>query len=268
MRKINTITFSTKGSKKFELTPIADTLGMPLFRQAKRSLTKLIESGKYAPGDCLPSESVIANGLQISIGTLRKAVDELVSENVLIRRQGKGTFVATHNNDRYLFQFFHIEKRVFDVSHEHEFPDVDCLAFEKTTASEEVAAALRIQIGDPVFKIGNKLKLHGRAVVYDQLWVSTAVFKGLTEKKFLERQSTIYDLYQREFGISVLRAQERARAILANRDIGRVLGLAPGMPVIEVHRTALTFGEKPVEYRISTINTQDYDYVSLISKRN
>lgn len=92
--------------------------------------------------------------------------------------------------------------------------------------------------------------------------------KDSLKKKFLERQSTIYDLYQREFGISVLRAQERARAILANRDIGRVLGLAPGMPVIEVHRTALTFGEKPVEYRISTINTQDYDYVSLISKRN
>ena len=129
MRKINAISFSNKESNKFELTPIADTLGMPLFRQAKRSLIKLIESGKYAPGDCLPSESVIANGLQISIGTLRKAVDELVSENVLIRRQGKGTFVATHNNDRYLFQFFHIEKRVFDVSHEHEFPDVDCLAF-------------------------------------------------------------------------------------------------------------------------------------------
>jgi len=100
MRKINTISFSTKGSNKFELTPIADTSGMPLFRQAKRSLIKLIESGKYAPGDCLPSEFVIANGLQISIGTLRKAVDELVSENVLIRRQGKGTFVATHNNDR------------------------------------------------------------------------------------------------------------------------------------------------------------------------
>jgi GntR family transcriptional regulator len=94
------------------------------------------------------------------------------------------------------------------------------------------------------------------------------LFKGLSEKKFLERQSTIYDLYQRDFGISVLQAQERARATLTNRDIARILGVASGLPVIEVHRIALTFGDKPVEYRISTINTQHYDYVSFLSKRN
>ena len=257
-----------KASSKLELTPVADSLGTPLFRQTKQALIKLIESGRYAPGDCLPSETVIANGLQVSIGTLRKAVDELVVENALIRRQGKGTFVATHNSDRFLFQFFHVEKRFINFPHEHEYPDVECISFDKGTATEGEAVALGIRLGDSVFKINNRLKLSGQPVIFDQLCVSAMLFKGLSEKKFLERQSTIYDLYQRDFGISVLHAQERARATLTNRDIARILGVASGLPVIEVHRIALTFGDKPVEYRISTINTQHYDYVSFLSKRN
>lgn len=249
------------------LVPISDAGGVPLYRQVKRALIKLIESGRYAPADCLPSESTIATSLQVSIGTLRKAVDELVMENVLVRRQGKGTFVAMHNNDRFLFQFFHVEKRAQDQTQEHEYPAVECVSFEKTRATEDEATALALRTGDPVFRVGNRLKLSGRPVVYDRLTVSALTFKGLTEKRFIERLSTVYHLYQRDYGITVLRAQERARAASASREVSRILGVAPGLPVLEVHRTALTFGDKPVEYRISTINTQHHDYVSLLSKR-
>ena len=250
------------------LSPLPDAGGIPLYRQVKRVLIKLIERGRYAPSDCLPSESEIASKLNVSIGTLRKAVDELVHENVLIRRQGKGTFVVMHNNDRFLFQFFHVEKRGLDITQEHEYPGVECLSFEKTRAIEDEASALSIRVGDPVFRIGNSLSLSRRPVVYDRLCVSALTFKGLTEKRFVDRLSTIYHLYQQDFGITVLRAHERARAIPASREASRVLGVAPGLPVLEVHRTALTFGEKPVEYRVSTINTQHHDYVSLLSKRS
>lgn len=250
-----------------ELGPIADAAGVPLYRQVKRALIKLVESGRYAPADCLPSESIIANTLKVSIGTLRKAVDELVMENVLVRRQGKGTFVAMHNNDRFLFQFFHVEKRALDPSQEHEYPAVECVLFEKSRATDDEAVALGVRLGDPVFRVGNRLKLSGRPVVYDRLAVSALTFKGLTEKRFVERLSTVYHLYQRDFGITVLRAQERARAASASRDVSRILGVTPGLPVLEVHRIALTFGDKPVEYRVSTINTQNHDYVSLLSKR-
>ncbi len=251
-----------------ELSPISDIEGVPLYRQVKRALIKLIESGRYAPADCLPSEASIASSLQVSIGTLRKAVDELVAESVLVRRQGRGTFVTMHNNDRFLFQFFHIERRSQDLSQEHEYPDVECISFETARADEDEADALGIRVRDPIFRIGNRLKLSGRPVVFDRLTVSAKTFKTLTERQFIERTSTVYNLYQRDFGITVLRAQERARAVPASPAACRVLGLPTGAPVLEVHRTALTFGDKPVEYRISTINTQNYDYVSLLSKRS
>lgn len=243
----------------------------PLYRQVKRELQRVVESGRYGPGDTLPSEIVIAEALGVSIGTLRKAVDELVHEHVLVRMQGKGTFVALHNDDRFLFQFFHVEPREeFPAEADmrnREYPQVDCVAFTRMRADEVEAAALRIKPGDPVVRIDNRLSLAGRAVVHDRLVVAAYIFKGLNEKRFLARPSTIYNLYQTDHGITVLRAHERARATAAGPETARILGVAIGLPVLEVHRVALTFGDKPVEYRVSTINTANHDYVSLLSKR-
>jgi GntR family transcriptional regulator len=241
----------------------------PLYRQAKLELQRAVESGRYGPGDTLPNESAIAHALGVSIGTLRKAVDELVHEHVLVRRQGKGTFVALHNSERFLFQFFHVEVRdefaLTGALREREYPQVECVAFGRARADETEAAVLRIKPGEPVLRIGNRLSLAGRPVVHDRLTISAHTFKGLTEKRFLERPSTIYNLYQTDHGITVLRARERVRATTASSETVRILGMAAGRPVLEVHRVALTFGDKPVEYRISTINTAGHDYVSLLS---
>jgi GntR family transcriptional regulator len=261
----------TSSRRPHGLQPVAAGSPGPLYRQVKRELQRLVESGRYRPGETLPSESVIAHALGVSIGTLRKAVDELVHEHVLVRRQGKGTFVALHNDDRFLFQFFHVEPRE-DVPlegslREQEYPQVDCVAFARGRADEVEAAVLRIQPNDPVVRIDNRLSLAGRAVVHDRLVVAAHTFKGLTEQRFLARPSTIYNLYQTDHGITVLRARERARAVSAGRETARILGVAVGLPVLEVHRVALTFGDKPVEYRVSTINTASHDYVSLLSKR-
>jgi GntR family transcriptional regulator len=189
----------------------------------------------------------------------------------LVRRQGKGTFVAMHSQDRFMFQFFHIEQRpdLFDsrVVPEREYPVVDNLGFSMGKATEIEAYVLRLRVGDAVWRIDNSLSLNGKTVVHDRIVLSQAMFKGLTEKRFQERPSTIYNLYQTDHGISVIRAQERVRATAVSSEIGRVLGLRAGTPVLEVHRVATTFGERPVELRVSTVSTQSHDYVSLFSKR-
>jgi GntR family transcriptional regulator len=244
---------------------------LPLYRQVRRELQKIIEDGHYGPGKPLPSEATLALALQVSIGTLRHAVDELVHEHVLVRRQGKGTFVAPHNRARFMFQFFHVEPRLDPEDDgpplEQEFPGITCIGFMRDQATSAEARALRIKPGDAVFRMENKLSLRGCAVVYDRLVLSAAMFRNLTEKRFVERPSTVYALYQTDFGITVLRAQERARATGADKTVARVLGVAPATPVMEVHRLALTFGDKPVEYRVSFINTQAHDYVSVLSKK-
>ena len=239
-----------------------EAAGMPLYRAVKRSLLSAIESGTYPPGQTLPSETEIAGAMGISIGTLRRAVDELAAEHILVRRQGRGTFVATHHTDRFLFQFFHVERE----DGLREPPLVDLVSFERVRVDAEPAAALLLRPGEPAIRIENRLRLQGSAVIYDRLTLPATLFKGLTEKRFRERPGTIYQLYQSDFGISVLRAKERARAGAADRHAVRVLGLTSGQPVMQVRRTALTFGDRPVEHRVSIINTAHHDYVNLLSR--
>lgn len=243
--------------------PIApDATGMPLFRAVKRALLRAIEAGEVAPGDTVPSEGELAAAFGVSVGTLRRAVDDLVAEHILVRRQGRGTFVATHNSDRFLFQFFHVERS----DGLREAPEVELVSFERTRLDDDAAAALAARAGEPAIMIENRLRLQGRAVVHDRITVPAALFRGLTEKRLRERSSTIYQLYQAEFGITVVRAQERLRAVGADRAAARVLGVPVGQPVLQVRRVALGLGDQPVEWRISTVVTGQHDYVNLLTR--
>lgn len=236
-------------------------VGGPLYREVKRSLIAAIESGALEADNALPSESELAQSFGTSVGTIRRAVDELVAEHIVVRRQGIGTFVAVHNVERFMFQYFHVERS----DGFREFPAVELLSFERTRMDEDAALALGMTRQEPCYLIENRLRLQGRPVIYDRLVLPAVLFKGLTEKRFLERPSTIYHLFQTEFGITVIRTRESARAVLADRASCRILGLAPGMPAMEVRRTALSFGDKPVEYRVSTINTARHEYVHMLS---
>ncbi len=245
------------------LTAIApDAAGMPLYRAVKRALLKTIESGAVAPGDALPSETELSAEFGVSVGTLRRAVDDLVAEHILVRRQGRGTFVATHTSDRFLFQFFHVERG----DGRRDAPEVELVSFERTRLDEEAADALSRPVGEAALHIENRLRLQGKAVVHDRLLIPAALFKGLTEKRWRERPSTIYHLYQSEFAITVVRAHERLRAVGADRAAARVLGVPVGQPVLQVRRVALDLGGKPVEWRVSTVVTAHHDYVNLLTR--
>ena len=239
-----------------------DAAGMPLFRAVKRELLQAIARGEVAPGDALPSEAELAAAFGISIGTLRRAVDELAAEHILVRRQGCGTFVATHTSDRFLFQFFHVERS----DGLREAPTVDLVSFERAKLDDEAAAALGRRAGEPALLVENRLHLQGRAVVYDRLALPAALFRGLTEKRWRERPSTVYHLYQSEFGITVVHAHERVRALGADTTVARVLGVRVGEPVLQVRRVAIDLGGKAVEYRVSTVMTAQHDYVNLLSR--
>ena len=181
--------------------PVLERLGQgagALYLQVKRSLLSRIESRAWSAGDRLPSEVLLAEQLGVSIGTLRRAVDELVQEQVLVRRQGKGTFVALHSRDRYLFQFFRVEPREerfgAGIPSESEYPAVECVSFERQRADEAAADALRLRVGDLVFVIDNRLSLKRRPVVPDHIVISAPLFQGLPETRFMERSTPLYKL--------------------------------------------------------------------------
>jgi GntR family transcriptional regulator len=230
----------------------------PLYKDVKRQLMEALTRGEWKPGEAIPSERRIAERFGISIGTVRKAIDELVAENILIRQQGRGTFVATHTRDRLLFYFFHIVPE----QGPKEYPEVELLSFVRAKAERGVADRLQIEAGDPVLRIRNALRLAGKRMIVDDITVSAQRFPGLSEKRFRERPSTIYNLYQDVYGISVVRSSERLRAVAADAEIAQLLGIAPGAPLLQIRRIALAYNDLPVEFRISQVNTAGYEYFS------
>ncbi len=231
-------------------------VGTHLYQHIEQQLTQAIHQGEFKPGDALPAEKFLAQRFDASIGTLRKAVDSLVGRGVLLRQQGRGTFVARHSEDRYLFAYFHVVRQDGVKT----YPALQLESFDKTKADKDIAKRLQIGTGSRVTKLVNSLHLHGRCVVIDEIYLPEKLFPDLSEKIVRERPNTLYQLYQERFGLTVIRAEERLRSVRADAFKAEKLGVAPGDPLLQVIRVAQTFNNQPVELRHSFINTADYEY--------
>jgi GntR family transcriptional regulator len=230
----------------------------PLYKEVKSRITRDLAAGVWKPGENIPSESRLARHFSVSIGTIRKAIDELVGERILLRQQGRGTFVATHSEDRTLFYFFHIVGK----NGSRELPVTEMLSFRRAKARRDETVRLEIDAGEPVVRIQNLLKLGRKPVVFDEIAVSAARFPGLDEAAFARREGTIYGLYQARYGINVIRISERLSAARASPAIAARLALDPRQPVLVIRRIAFTYNDTPVEYRLSFVNTEAHEYLS------
>lgn len=234
----------------------------PLYEELRARLIEGISTGTWRPGEAIPSEAELARGFGVAVGTVRKAVDSLVAGQALVRRQGKGTFVTAHDGRRLMFQFFHIVGRDGAKA----TPEVRTASFRRDRARAGEAAALGVAPLDKVIRIRNVLSLDARPAIVDDITLPAELFPGLTEKIFLARGNTIYHLYQSRYGINVLRTDERLRAVLADRDIASLLGVGPGAPLLQIRRIALTFRDRPVELRLSHVDTARHDYHNTLGK--
>jgi len=245
-----------------ETTAMNDTtarglpLDVPLYKDVKRRLTDALTRGDWKPGAAIPAERRLSERFRISVGTVRKAIDELVAENILIRQQGRGTFVASHNREREVFYFLHVVPQ----HGPKQYPEVQLQAFARGKADRMTAEALAIEPGDSVIRIRNVLRLDGVPVIVDDIALPALRFAGLTERQFGERRSTIYNLYQEAFGISVVKTRERVRATPADDASAALLAVTPATPLLQIRRVALTYRDAPVEHRVSLVNTERHEY--------
>ena len=237
---------------------VANPAGALLYKEVKRKLIDSIHHGEWKPGDVIPSEKRLCERFGVSMGTIRKAVDELSGEGFLIRQQGRGTFVSTHNQDRYLFAFFHVVRQ----DGHKEYPHVELVEFGKTKADAFEASALGVAPKTLLPRIVNKLALGGTPVVIDEILLPSPMFSRLTEKILQARPATLYQLYQEEFGVTVVRTQEKVRAVSADARHASLLGVNVGEPLLLVIRIAYTFKDHPVELRRSYVVTRNFEYCS------
>lgn len=230
----------------------------PLYKEVKIHITRDLAAGEWKPGEAIPSEARLAEQFGVSIGTVRKAIDELVAEKILLRQQGRGTFVATHTHDRTLFYFFHIVGK----DGAKVLPVTKLLSFRRGKADSEEEARLLIARGVGVFRIQNLLHLGGNPVLFDGISVPVARFPDLDANVLANRESTIYGLYQARYGINVIRISERLSAATPTARVAMLLGVKLGAPLLMIKRVAYTYNDLPIEYRVSWVNTQQHEYLS------
>ena len=228
----------------------------PLYQQIKALLVKSLDAGEWKPGESIPSEIELAARFQVSQGTVRKAIDELAGQNILLRRQGKGTFVATHLEPRVRFRFLRLAPNE-GAPEPAQSKILDC---RRIRANAEIARALEIKSGEAVVAIRRVLSFSNVPTVVDDIYLPGALFKGLTADLLNDYSGPLYGLFESEFDISMVRADEQLRAVTAPDDIALALGLATSIPLLCVERISFTYGNRPVELRIGHYVTNEYYY--------
>lgn len=227
----------------------------PLYAQVRDVLVKRIVDNVWQPGALLPSEFEIAGDLGVSQGTVRKALDELETEKFVVRRQGKGTYVARHDEARILFQFF---KLVPDTG-KSEYPDSRIIGVTVAPADKRAAAALDLAANARVVRIERVRTLAGRICIVERILLPRVLFPGI-EKRDLP--NNLYELYRSDFRVTVVHASEKLKAVAATRRESRHLGVTAGAPLLAVDRTAFALDGRPVEWRVSLCRTDRLHYLS------
>ena len=236
----------------------------PLYQQIKVLILKGLQAAEWKSGELIPSEMDLAARFRVSQGTVRKAIDELAAENLVIRRQGKGTFVATHAEQQVQYRFLRLMPDNGDVSTEGpaERQIVDC---KRLRASADTARLLALRTGDAVLQLRRVLAFQGTPTIVEDVWLPGGPFKGLTAERLAVYGGPMYALFETEFGVHMVRAEEKIRAVPADAMAAKLLDLKLGEPLLSVERIAYTYNDVPMELRRGLYRTDTHHYRNALS---
>jgi GntR family transcriptional regulator len=227
----------------------------PLYRRVRDELVRRIVEREWHPGDVLPNEFELAAGLGVSQGTVRKALDLMASERLVVRQQGRGTFVATHDEQRILFQFF----KLAPDGGTGRYPESKVVSVAEAEASAEERAQLELGTSRRVVRLERLRSLGGPPVLFETIVLPSHLFPGIARNAL---PNNLYGLYSEVYGVTVARASEKLKAIgLSARDAG-MLNAREGQPALQIDRIAHSLAGALVEWRVSRVITDSIHYAA------
>jgi GntR family transcriptional regulator len=233
----------------------------PLYRQIKALMVRGLQAGEWQPGQAIPSETELAVRFGVSQGTVRKAIDDMATDRLLVRRQGKGTFVATHAEQATQYRFLRLTR---DGDGKPPALQRRLLECRRMRAPAEVARALALPAGETAVQV-RRLLLVGAPdawvpVVLEDIWLPGSLFRGLTAERLQAWRGPMYGLFETEFAVRMIRAEEKLRAVAAAPQDAALLGVEAGAPLLSVERLSYTYGDRPVELRRGLYQTGAHHY--------
>jgi GntR family transcriptional regulator len=220
---------------------------LPRYQQLRDAVTSQIAAGVWKPGDAIPAEQALAETHGLALGTVRKALDALVAEGLLEKRQGKGTFVRRAEFSNSLFRFF----RFHDAEGRQAIPEGRVLVRKRVAASPEAAARLGLAPGAPAIRLSRLRLVEGKPLLAEDIWLPAERFAALMELRPTEFSDLLYPLYEELCGQSIASAEESLSIEPVDAANARLLALEPGAPVVVIERVARGYDRQPLEWRRS-----------------
>ena len=217
-----------------------------LYRQVKDHILGELAAGHWKAGEMLPSEKLFAEQLGVSQGTVRKAIQELVEENV------QSYLASGYCNS---FHRFTNEATGTIVPF-----TMRLVRFERVPAmrADRPARVLGLPSDGELFHALRVFSWEGKDIGISELWLDTKRFAKLTAENLAHHQGSLYQFYERDLGVTIVSVDDRWRAKVFTPALASLGQFMTGAPYIELTRVGKTFGGVPVEYRLSYCTTEDF----------
>ncbi len=230
----------------------------PLYLQVKDMLIQRIAAGDWKPGAAIPNEIELSRELGISVGTVRKALDEMEHERLISRRQGRGTFVIDQTLTEHAVRFSNIR----DPDGMRIGGDMVSGTIVAAAANETEARHLRLRNGEPIFRIHRVRAHHGVPLMVEESVVPQALFPGLEQESDLSPSIVVL---AHCYGVLLGRAEERIGVAAAKGDVATLLNLEEGTPVLTLDCVVHTIEGRPIEWRLASCNLRENHYLAEMS---
>jgi GntR family transcriptional regulator len=229
------------------LKPRPPRNSIPVYYRLKKLIQEKIENGTYEPGVAIPTEKILAEDNQVSIGTVKKALLELVNEGYLYRIQGKGTFVCGTVLRRPNLRYYQLIKDFGQNEAGLKIKLIERLPRERF---EPVASHLRLRKNQHLYEVRRVFTFEERPLIYTVSHFPRPMFKGFMDlpTSFFEK-GTLYEALERSYGLPTIFNQELFGVSLSDRECSRILGISEGTPIQYIEMLSFTYRERPYEYR-------------------
>lgn len=226
----------------------------PLYKQVYDTLLARLADGYWKPAKALPSEFALADELGVSQGTVRKALNQLVAENILVRRQGKGTYVSEHTQESSMFRFF----RYREAGGDDLIPITDVIGMLRRDANEHEAKKLALEENKTVVELTRVRSINGKPAIFEKVLQPLAIFPDID--KGVELPNSLYTLYQEKYNISIVEVRDELQAVSLPADIAEYLNIEANSPVLMTERTSINIDGRVAELSQAYCSTDNFVY--------
>jgi len=232
----------------------ASTNFQPLYRQVYDLLVARLVNGQWKPAEPLPSEFSLADELGVSQGTVRKALNQMESENLLVRKQGKGTFVAEHTQESSLFRFFRYREPAGDSV----IPETNVISVKRRDASRKEIKVLALSDNISVVETIRLRHINGRPAIFEMVLQPLSVFPDIDKEKNLP--NSLYTLYQEKYGVSIVEVRDELKAVALTKKQARYLEVSTANPALMTERSSINIDGRVVEWSQAYCSTEHFVY--------